>query len=248
MVPEENYIQNVRFLTRIFESYGHYGVELWQGEAGYPSWFPKGHWLHPHGAGSEHQQAVWQLRRYFLDAAAGVKLSSFFQMADMWEKPYAKAVEVISKPAAQGILNGITYTPKKSYETLCRLSAIFSGNVEPLDCYFAGRMEKEPILGLSKICIALKINAEPVFAYYLPTNIEAEEKSRDGFTAMISYIGLEKRINSPVLIDLLDGSMYDVSDHIVMNDSMLVLENLPVTEYPLIICDSGVFESEAQEV
>ncbi len=101
-----------------YVSIGFENVDLWQGEGGHPSWAYKGHWLVKNGVSSEYAQAVWQLRRYFLDVFFGMKRSSFFQMADMWEKPYAKAVELIQKPAAHGILNGLTYTPKESYRKL----------------------------------------------------------------------------------------------------------------------------------
>ena len=90
----------VRQIRKMLAERGFNNVELWQGEGGYPSWAYKDHWLVNDGCDSERAQAVWQLRRYFLDVSNGIKLSSFFQMADMWEKPYAKSVGVINKPAA----------------------------------------------------------------------------------------------------------------------------------------------------
>lgn len=123
-VPEFRYRGAVELLRKMLDTRGMQHVELWQGEGGYPSWAYKGRWLAPEtGCDSERSQAVWQLRRFFLDVYNGIKLSSFFMMADVWEKPYAKAVEVLEKPAAHGILNGLTYTPKKSYETIKNAAA-----------------------------------------------------------------------------------------------------------------------------
>lgn len=239
MVPEENYSENVSFLRRIFRQSGHGEIEIRQGEGGFPSWFPDNHWLHPHAQGSERQQAVWQLRRYFLDAAAGIRLSSFFQMADMWEKPYEKSVEVIRKPAAHGILNGLTYTPKKSYLTISRLANFFAGNVRTADCYFTGRADSlSPVERCAKKYLSYKINGNRFHAYYLPTDIQSEELPSASFNATIYETDGEPRIKRPALLDLYSGEIFDLSENSVRYDKILVLNGLPITDYPLVICDA----------
>lgn len=85
-MAEFRYAQVVAHLRRRLDATDLSHVELWQGEAGYPSWAYKGRFLAENGCDDERPQAVFQLRRYFLDIYNGVKCSSFFQMADMWEK------------------------------------------------------------------------------------------------------------------------------------------------------------------
>jgi polysaccharide biosynthesis protein PslG len=239
--PEYNYAANVRQVERLFAANGLKNVDLWQGESGYPSWFPQNHWLHPRGEGSERQQAVWQLRRFFLDAATTTKMTSFFQIADMWERPYEKAIEVLAKPAAHGILNGITYTPKKSYETISRLATVLSGNVTPLDGYCAGRLEGDICQALSLQLIALEKNEMPMYIYYLPTDIEDEQPIRNGFTLQISDFGLKNPIQEPVLIDMYTGDVL-AAGSMQSEQGRRWLADLPIAEYPMLLCDRSLFE------
>lgn len=91
---EYRYVNAVAQIRKIFDENGMKHIELWQGEGGYPSWAYEGHGLVRDGKTSERSQAVYQLRRYFIDVFRGIKRSSFFQIADVWEKPYAKVFEV----------------------------------------------------------------------------------------------------------------------------------------------------------
>ncbi len=241
--PENNYLENVKYIRRIFNEYGLGNVELWQGENGFPSWFPENHWLRPSGRGSERQQAVWQLRRYFLDASAGIKLSSFFQIADMWEKPYQMASEVRKKPAAHGILNGLTYTPKKSFETLSRLANFFNGQLKPSDGYFRAGYPDENEHGFLKMHFVFEKASRPVYAYYIPEDVEKEMGVKYGLWADISVIGFEKGLDDPVLIDMYSGDVYSIKP-VHRCESTLKFENLPYSDYPMVICDRSAFAIE----
>lgn len=77
--PEKGWVGRVEATRAVFERHGH-RLSYWMGESGYPSWFPKGHWMHPRpdNPGSERQQAVYQLRRYFQDAALGARAQLVF--------------------------------------------------------------------------------------------------------------------------------------------------------------------------
>lgn len=239
-IPEFRYAQGVAQLRRILDERGMQDVELWQGEAGYSSWAYKGHFLNKDGCDSERAQAVWQLRRYFLDVSNGVKVSSFFQMADMWEKPYAKAVEVIQKPAAHGILNRITYTPKKSYETITNLSAIFSGDIKPSKSYMQVYINSPSVLEcLSCVNLSFEKNGIPIYAYYLPTKVS--EKIENKYEAEVCIC---HTVKAPVLIDHYTSDVYEVNE--VYNSSgMSKYQNLPIKDYPLILTDRSAFEIEA---
>lgn len=240
-IPEFRYPKVVALLRRMLDERGMQNVELWQGEAGYPSWAYKGHWLVSDGCDSERSQAVWQLRRYFLDVYNGVKISSFFQMADMWEKPYAKAVELIQKPAAHGILNGITYKPKKSYETIKNLAAVFSGDINPTEAYMHIDINTTSALELlSCVNMSFEKNGIPVYVYYLPTEVSKNIEIQ--YTADVCVY---QKLDAPVLIDPYTSDVYDV-DNIKCELGMTKYKNLPIKDYPLMLTDRLSFEIEAE--
>lgn len=237
-VPEFRYAKGVALLRRMLDERGMQEVELWQGEAGYPSWAYKGHWLAPDGCNSERVQAVWQLRRYFLDVYNGAKRSSFFQMVDMWEKPYAKATEVLQKPAAHGILNGITYTPKKSYETISNLAAIFSGNIKPAELYMQVDINALTVLEvLSCVNMSFEKNGIPIYAYYLPTEVAQQAE-----TSYQADVCIYHKPDAPVLIDPYTSEVYEIDDTAPAYGGMTKYLHLPITDYPLILTDRSAFE------
>ncbi|MDD6215127.1 MAG: beta-galactosidase, partial [Firmicutes bacterium] len=231
-IPEFRYAKCVAQLRKMLDESGFENVELWQGEGGYPSWAYEGHWLIHDGKTSERAQAVWQLRRYFLDIFYSIKRSSFFQMADMWEKPYAKAVEVINKPAAQGILNGITYTPKESYRTITNLAAIFSGDIKPASHYICVDIDSQSELELlSCSSMSYDKNGTPVYAYYLPT--EVRKNTPISYKAEISVFD---RIEDPVLIDPYTAEIFEI-EGFVTHQGITKYQNLPIRDYPLMIAE-----------
>lgn len=238
--PELNYTENIKNMRRILKRYGINGVEIWQGESGCPSHFPKNHWLNPKNEGSERQQAVWQLRRYFLDASQNLALSSFFQMADMWENRYIKAREALDRPAPHGILNGLTYTPKKSFETISRLANFFSGDIKPFDNYFAGGVDGDTLAGCASRCMAFEKDGCAYYAYYVPYDLQDEEPIRRGF--WVDFGNSDKnRINNPVLLDMYNGCIYEIENY-ENTETMMRITDLPYCDYPMVICDRNALE------
>ena len=238
-VPEFRYRGLVARLRDLLCESGFADVELWQGEAGYPSWAYEGHWLVKEGIDDERPQAVYQLRRYFIDVSCGIKRSSFFQIADYWEKPYAKANEVIAKPAAHGILNGLVYTPKKSYQTISHLSAIFSGDIRPSQAYLFAEVLGESVMEL--LCcqaMAFEKNGQGVYAYYLPLELGKPLTKEYKATVVI-----EGHMQDPVLIDPYTGDVFTI-EHSRLDGCMAVFEALPLTDYPLVLTDKSVFAIE----
>lgn len=236
-VPEFRYAKIMSHLRRRLNENGFSDVELWQGEAGYPSWAYEGHWLVKEGCNDERPQAVYQLRRYFLDIFNGAKRSSFFQMVDMWEKPYAKAKEVIEKPAAHGILNGITYTPKKSYETITHLAAIFSGDIQPTDDYIHIDIDSpSPIELLACQTMTFIKNGIPLYAYYLP--VQLGEEADIPYNASL-YVN--KSLKNPMLIDPYTKEAFEL-DSADYSYGTYIYRNLQLKDYPLILTEREAFE------
>ena len=178
----------------------------------------------------------------------GLERSSFFQMVDMWQKPYQKASEVLSRPAAQGVLNGITYTPKRAYYTLGRLANLLSGGVAPLrayvECSLADATRCEEV---SIRTFALRCGDQMLLAYYLPTDIQDECGMRAGFSLRAHPVDAGiVRMKDPVLADLFTGEVF--SADISMRDGCLRAQGLPIAEYPLVLCDRVLLEIVREEV
>ena len=203
---------------------GHTHTVLWMGEGGHASWHPEGHWEVREGGGSEHRQAVWQLRRFLLDLNEGTELTSFFQIADMRERAYEKTSSVIKLPAAQGILNGKVYTPKKSYETISRLAVLLSDGVKSTDA--AARVESG---SAEEICtVSYLRHGRPCFAYWQAVPLEEERPVRDRCRMAFD----EPSAAGRVLIDPLDGHVFDIAEG----------DELPLGEVPLIVCDKDQYD------
>ena len=243
--PELNYRKTLSLLRRTLDSLGGKHVELYQGEGGYASWFPEGHWLPPYVHASERNQQIWMLRRYFLDFSIGLKMSSYFQMADM-KGNYKVADETRKRPARCGILNGENYTPKPSYYTMKNLTAFFRDGMKTADLYFGSRLEEA--LPRSErhsrlIDIGIQTNTfvrgrNPFFEYHLAEDMQY------GFPGIAPIFfraemhpDLEP-IRNPVLIDMLSGKIYRIcswsSDKF---GALYIFDKLPLTDYPLVVCD-----------
>lgn len=242
LVPELNFYDRISNLRRTLDRYGHKTCEIWQGESGFPSWFPENHFYHPTKQGSEHQQAVWMLRRFFLDMQAGMKMSSYFQMADMWEKAYEMARKTQKKPAAQGIVNGLTYTPKKACDTISRAANFFSGGVKPLECFVGACYDgfQREIYGIMRFSFIRKNT--PMFAYYVPYYIQDETfRKPGGFRLDIVKLPEWEKVDSYVLIDMFTGEVFDIEPS-SETDVMLHFRNLPYCDYPMVVCPKSAFK------
>lgn len=237
--PEHHYSETISLLRKTLALNGLSKTELWQGESGYASWVFKGHWLFPEGTDSERDQAVYQLRRFFLDFKNGISRSSFFQMADMWEKAYSTAKEITARPAAHGVLNGLTYTPKMSYFTLCNIANIFEGDIKLNDNFFYIGTDYTPVETLSvQTMSAIKHNL-PLYFYYIPTQLGSDE------VELSCELCCYEQLKSPILIDMLSGEIFE--DITVERDWHKVFhyKNLPLRSYPLILTEKSLLDSKS---
>ncbi len=229
------------FCRELLERYGLSHVEMWMGEGGHASWHPVGHSQCSKGGGSEHRQAVWILRRFFGDFRKGLRLSSHFMVVDLWQKPYEMAQKVQAKPAAQGLLHGITYEPKQGYHAFSRLGTVLGGDTLPTlsDLPLAlstPLRNSDP----SPITVSYSHDGHEVYAYWIPYTIE-EERGITGH-ASVTFDG-SSRIDAPVVIDLLEGTVMEPAPG-EWNAKTKTLTGLPIGEYPFLVCDRSTFSFE----
>ena len=227
------------FCRELLGRYGLDHVEMWMGEGGHASWHPVGHSQCREGGGSEHRQAVWILRRIFGDFRKNLRLSSVFMIVDLWQKPYQMAQKVQKKPAAQGLLHGITYQPKQGFYAFSRLGTALGGDTLPAlsDLPLALSVplrNSDP----SPVTVSYMHDGQEVYAYWIPYAIE-EERGITGRAAVT--LDADSCIKQPVVIDLLDGTVWEPSRDEWNAQTRTVL-NLPVGEYPFLLCDRAAFE------
>ena len=180
---------------------------------------------------------MYQLRRYFIDASIGVTRSSFFQMADMWEGSYATTSKVIKKVAAHGILNGLTYTPKKSNETITNLSTIFSGDIKPTENFMLVDIDsKSPVDMIACQKMTFEKDSIPLYAYYYPSSLA--DRTEITFNATVTVLNA---FENPVLIDPLSGEVFEAEEPNFSGYGYYEYK-LPIKDYPLILTDKSAFE------
>ncbi len=250
VVPEKDYDENYTLLRRLWDSNGGKHIKLYQGEAGYASWFPEKHWLGVWKRESQTNQAKYLLRRYLLDLGKGVGMSSFFQMADMTRHDYQISGCVRPKPAKHGLLDGETYQPKRSYYAMAHICAFFDDDTSAADlhvqCSFPELPKDSPVSHLPETAVRKETflrKGYPVYACYLPEDVQMDIP---GFqSADIWFLPDELpgvRITEPILIDLLTGIVYRPEHAERIHGSVSLLHGIPVTDYPLLITDLKAIE------
>lgn len=229
------------FVRELLERYGLGHVQMWMGEGGHASWHPEGHTQCKEGGGSEHRQAVWILRRTFGDLRKDLRLTSIFMVVDLWQKPYEMAVKVQKKPAAQGLLRGITYEPKAGYYAFSRAATVLGGDTLPtlarLPVSVATPLTNDDP---SPIVVSYLRDGREMHAYWMPYTLE-EERGVTGQATLT--MDAASTIREPVIIDLLDGTIYQPEAD-EWNDATHTLHAAPIGEYPMILCDRTAVEEE----
>ena len=166
-------------------------------------------------------------------------MCSFFQMADMWEKTYETATLTRKKAAAHGILNGLVYTPKKSYETITYLAAIFSGNIVPAKSHMHIDFNTDSVIELiAAQTMSFEKNGKKIYAYYLPIEVGTVMEKHPPAT-----VWLEESLEDPVLIDPYTGEVFKLEKGKSIH-GLAFFENLPIKDYPLLLTEKSVFEIE----
>ena len=242
-IPEAKRNIMLKLLRENLDERGFSNVKLIQGEAGYPSWAYVGHSCIKEGTDSERAQAVWQLRRYFNDAKMGIDMSSFFQIADMWERPYRTATQNIPKCAGHGILRGLTYEKKESYRTFSIIANLMRDDFAVTDgdftveadgvkeaaerCEFTKGMSADAISGDAIERLTLTRHGFKLYSFHALLKVSEPAE----FDVKIT---LPEPLTDPVLLDCYTGEIFEEPD----------LDHMTLREYPQILCERSALEIE----
>ncbi len=253
-------------------------IKIIQGETGCQS-RSDGHGAMRGCAWTPLKQAKFMVRHTINDFISDVMFSSYFSCMDMVEalngtggdaatyKDFGYFGILSAEFDENGVASGI-YTPKPSYRTMQTLASIFREEftVEPMPFHFSyrysRRMSRQEESGEHFSSVSFtKPNGSAAIAYWKPTEILTT--SYEGTTTIESVIP-----GKPRLVDLLDGSVYEIPDSIrkyelpkqcrkdgeivpvppqnlkeSVNDYTL-FENIPVKDYPLLLTFGDFFDME----
>lgn len=237
-------------LREAFDTAGGTSVELWQGEAGYPSWVPKNHWLFGKknlpGITSQANQAKWILRRFATDFRAHLARSSIFQAVDI-VRGYKMSHTTQRWPARHGLIDGFTYTRKAAWWAMGHWNAVMAGT----ECDDAAKVD------VASGCAEKDALPQPVgcvfrgpdgarILYYLPVEFDAQFPGAMTARVTVSAADAPKEA---VVVDLLRGGVYDVAGRVV-KDGRVTFTDLPITDYPVVLAERSrlPLQSEALTV
>ncbi len=247
-IPEIFYEDNLRAIRRLFRRYAPH-IRLWQGECGYPSQTYNHHddWMKIYNA-NENTQAKFLIRRFFLDAAAGMGLISYFHIADLMEKPYRQADGKARHPVMLGLLHGLKYTPKRSFTAFQSMAALFDADTCAEDLFLHveignyNQRQQGVIPALALKTSRFLRRGYPMYAWYYPEDLQREWTPLTNIT-ICAIPDAPEKITSPVLFDPLTGDLYRVTDW-SSADGKLLFRGLPLTDYPLLLTDEKALEKE----
>ena len=246
VIPEERHDIDTRAIRRVLAEFApNRNISLWQGESGFGSSYPEGHYMRPATAGGEYMQAKWTLRRYTLDLSSGYGLSSIYQCVDL-KAGYQMGRGGKPLFAKYGLFENITYRPKKSVEILKNYTPIFDADTKPfaLSAVLTTRRAVPEGVGVSRLVDSAKRvetfvrKGWPLYAFWLSEDMQVQMKPIKNTS--FNYIG-EMEMGNPVLLDVMSGRVfqYKKKDGKIYGNPLsgYSLFGVPLADYPLVITD-----------
>lgn len=199
-------------------------------------------------AWTEARQAKFMARHMVADMMDDVMFASYFSCMDMVEALNGTVDDKASRLDygyfgvlraefdSEGFSTG-EYTCKPSYRTLQTVASIFRGTFEPADLpvQFTPRHSPRLLRGEDARaqltwCGFRRPDGSACFAYWNPTDLLTTSYES---TMSFEIAGLPE----PMLVDLLDGTMYRIPAKLLEGDGQgfLRLNNLPLRDYPLLL-------------
>lgn len=252
VLPDVNWREDVQYFRRSLDAFGGKHVSIWQGEGGFASWTPDKYHQTRFKKESQKAQAVWLLRRFVMDMDLGMELSSIFIVVDMMQRIYQMSMTTQDpmKVARQGLLNGLAYTPKMSYWAYANIASILQGTItsrspgfehnltEAFPC--TKRHDQLETTSLRKILL-VRNGTTPLYFYYLPSDVQYDYPIIQGAQFSIFDEPDLEPLKEPVLVDLLHGDVYQLQAG--RSTFCCSLKGMPVTDYPMLICDKSALEA-----
>lgn len=229
--PEAIYgqVTNLRNLVTTYRD----DIELWQGENGAPSTpagtavgaLSKEDW-------SETTQAKYTIRRMAADMGHDVDVTSTFQMSDMHYRSGDHFSGLNSKGLLKANPDNSIERPKKSYYAYQNMVSIFSGEVTRIkDLAIDKAGDELMVFAFEKA----GRNGNAVLVWF------ADTKPQDEYPYKMVSLSLEKlSIKSPVLVDLLDGTVYKLpKKNYKKKGQKFNFNKIPVADWPMVIVDKS---------
>lgn len=231
-VPEMNYEAEVCAFRSLVARYKS-GLELWQGENGAPARSDGGYALSEF-EWTEARQAKWLLRRLLTDLKLNLELTSYLHITDLHN--YVGQGGVMPKVNYKGLLRGTDYSPRPSYFAYQNLCALFDAETKPADFIIRslGR-EADDVYTATFARAGL-----PVFARWLPVATQRDTPAQRSGVELWS--GKAAKLSEPVVIDLLSGQI-SKPEKASFSGGWWKIEDLPLTDYPVVITDRAVVQS-----
>ena len=238
-----DYVTVLKEVRAFIDAHGGKHLEIWQGEAGFASWFPENHQLWvpgicKEGWQSQANQAKWLLRRFITDRRAGIARSSFFQMADI-SRHYSMATVTKKHPAEHGIVNGWTYKPKMSYWAFGHYNALLA--TARHDESVAVSLTPAADAGAPTVATTFRTPGDaPLFIYYTAFDFSGNYTGTCYTARCDAKLTLPAALapKDPVLVDMLRGGVYAVSNRLRLQEGdHVTFSGLPLVDYPLLVAD-----------
>ena len=249
LFPEECYAGGISALRYMINKYSP-GLQMWMGEGGVPSKTMVYGALSNYKGWNEARQVKHMLRRIMTDLKHDLNLISYFMVVDLFK--------YFGKLQFYGLLRGKDYSKKPSYfafQSLCNIfdsktvrSEAVQVNVRDIK-YGTETAVNSETAGFIK-------NGSPLFVYWYPSSVMKSYKPKL-FNLNLWY-DCSLRFKDPVLIDPASQKVYSIkksrlsyldpkinnlevsSNKKEFSKKIILLENLPLMDYPLIIADKSI--------
>lgn len=264
-VPEERVYLAIE-LWQVINKYKP-ELELWQGECGYPS-HSSTRDFRGRAPWGLNIQAKWLLRQSFTDLYyCKTTLSNYFKLAHLEGKgeiPIRSNLREIDKifgyPERNGsrvktvgvnekcLLTNPELDEKPGFFTYQNLCAVWQPGYKPLEIKYQIEIVDQGIFyGIGKeddtfpsipLCTSFTDESgNKLLAWWLPWN--AQEYLPEFASINLEVTGVNFKV--PVLLNLLDGKVYDF-DNFENNGSACIFKKLPLADYPIVIVEKSTIK------
>jgi len=208
---------------------------LWQTECGFPSHADTGGWGYG-GPWDEVKHAKWVLRRLLADMAVGTKISIYFVLNDypaILEGGPDKGKMGINR---KGLFHGGSWERKPAAYAFSNLAGLLDDRFQPkplraeLSIAEPGSFGEIRPEALRTLTLTDRYTHAPAVVYWLGVPMQTDAKAGKAKLGVAAGA-----IRQPVLVDLLDGRVYELPPFEKTGDTIAFV-GLPVSDSPIVLC------------